>query len=276
MADQNIIDYLAKLQISAEAAKIYLCLFTKPALSAQAIARLTKIAKTTVYRRLEELKSNSLVEERIEENTRLFQVASAHLLELLVAKKEQETADLRAQLPAITQLLRGQEESLDPETKVLFYRGQAGIQQMVWNVLHAQGEIVGYTYLDLTPFIGRKFYDAWHAEFGRRRLAGRDVYSDEYIMSKFSIDPASISGEGWSSKYIAPDVLNIQHQMDVYDDVVSIYNWVSDDVFGVEIYNGKVAALQRQLFELVWTKGEVYSFNDQQARYRAVKRNGAD
>ncbi|MBI5452275.1 hypothetical protein HY945_02345 [Candidatus Gottesmanbacteria bacterium] len=40
--------------------------------------------------------------------------------------------------------------------------------------------------------------------------------------------------------------------MDIYNEIVSIYHWHEGEIFGVEIYNEKVANMQRQLFEMVW------------------------
>ena len=55
------------------------------------------------------------------------------------------------------------------ETKVKFYHGKAGIEQMVWNVLKAEDEILGYTFRDLSHFVGAKFMDKFASEFKRRK-----------------------------------------------------------------------------------------------------------
>ncbi len=264
MVDQNIIDYLTKLYVTPEGAQVYAYLLNREAQTAQAIARNTHIPKTTVYRRLEELKVLGLANEQLEENRKLFTTAPVSLLNLLLVKKEQELAELRAQLPVITQLLHNQSESYDPETKVLFYRGRDGIQQMLWNVLRAKTELLGYTYRDLTPLIGQRFYDTWRENFLRRGLRARDIFSDEYIRSKFgSAEPQSVGWAEWRSRYLPAQLLDIQHQMDIYNNVVGIYNWVGSDVFGVEIYNEKVAQLQRQIFEILWKQGRVCDYAEQ-------------
>lgn len=258
MVDQNITDFLARLHITPEGAKIYLFLIRQPAQTAQVIARKTGIPKTTVYRRIEELKSSGLVEEQVEEYKKVFTVASASLLSLQITKKEREVAELRARLPLFTQLLHQSRDNFDPETKVVFYRGRDGIQQMFWNTLHAKTELVGYTYRDATPFIGTDFYDSWSNEFQTRHIKARDLYSDEYTKSRIeSTRQEDLGWKEWQSRYIPSEVLDIQHQMDVYNNVVGIYNWISNDVFGVEIYNEKVARLQRQIFGLIWQKGSV-------------------
>lgn len=45
--------------------------------------------------------------------------------------------------------------------------------------------------------------------------------------------------------------------MDIYNDVIGIYSWHEGEVFGVEIYNEKVATMHKQLFEIVWKIAKV-------------------
>ncbi|EKD96520.1 MAG: hypothetical protein ACD_24C00009G0001 [uncultured bacterium] len=40
--------------------------------------------------------------------------------------------------------------------------------------------------------------------------------------------------------------------MDIYNDVLALYNWHKGEVFGVEIYNDKITAMQKQIFEVLW------------------------
>lgn len=48
----------------------------------------------------------------------------------------------------------------------------------------------------------------------------------------------------------------LTHGMTIYNNVVAIYNWWQDEVFGVEIYNQQVAEFQRFTFETFWKMAE--------------------
>ena len=79
----------------------------------------------------------------------------------------------------------------------------------------------------------------------------RDIYGDEYLENK----PKDNNwGSSIDSRYLPRKILAIPHQMDIYDETVSFYRWVGSEVFGVEIINPIVAAMQMQLFELAWEK----------------------
>ena len=56
--------------------------------------------------------------------------------------------------------------------------------------------------------------------------------------------------------YLPQSILAIPHQTDIYNEVVSFYSWNEGEVWGTEIYNAKVANMQRQLFELAWEKAK--------------------
>lgn len=271
MVDQNVVDYLLKLGLSQESAAVYTALIGKKAQTAQEIAEATKVPKTTVYRRIEELKVFGLVEEQLDEYKKVFAPTSSDFFNLLIVKKEQEIKDLRAQLPHIRHLLLGQFQSFDPETKVLFYRGQDGIQQMLWNMLKTKTDVSGFTYRDLTNFVGRSFSDSWVKEFQANRSTVRDIYSDEYIVSKFEAkNPEGVPWGLGDSRYVAPETLDINHQMDIYNNVVCIYNWYKGDVFGIEIYNEKVARFHRQIFNILWGTGKELDYIKQEKRYREI------
>jgi hypothetical protein len=130
---------------------------------------------------------------------------------------------------------------------------------MVYNVLNAQTGIVGYTYRDLEAITGHNFAQNIYAELIENKITVRDIFSDSYIESVGSKKAAVHSLDrvpNWkkfvTSRYIPKITLDITHQLDIYNDVVAIYNWHEGEVFGVEIHNPKVATFQRQLFELVW------------------------
>lgn len=258
MADQKVISFLNKLGLTKESSDIYLALLGKTAQTAGQLAAVTKIPKTTIYRRIEELIKLGLVEKKIEEYKKEYFASPADILRLLVIKKEQEARELTEEFPLISKMLITEAQNTDPETKVLYYRGKSGIQQMLWNALKTNKYgLVGYTYRTLTDIVGGDFAKQWNDEFVNRGFTARDLYSIEFIKSKKDPKKQEEGNWGaWKSRYIDPKILDIKHQLDIYNDVVGIYNWHEGDVFGVEIYNAKVADMQRQIFEVLWKLGK--------------------
>ncbi|MBI2611862.1 helix-turn-helix domain-containing protein [Candidatus Gottesmanbacteria bacterium] len=249
-------DFLLNLGLTAEESAIYASLLDKGPQTVLEVSRNTNVDRTGAYRLLEKLHAMGIVEEIIEENRKMYKAVGLHTLEFLVREKETAVKKLRESMPIIENYMSSREGAHQPGTKVLFYRGRDGIKQQVWNTLRAEKEAVGYSYRRLSELIG-DYYIKWFDEWVARRLIFRDIISDEYLrsISQRTVNPHLPEGH-FFTRYISEDILNINHQMDIYNNVVSIYNWYEGEVFGVEIYNEKVASFQRQIFEILWARGE--------------------
>ncbi len=253
--ENTIKEFLNKLGLNTEEVMLYSALTEKGALSILQLSRTTGINRTKVYRIIEKLHQIGLVEEIIDEHKKLIRTAGIDKLELLVREEEAQAKKLREVFPSISNILSGNPVLHQPGTKVLFYRGKEGVRQQVWNTLKTKGELLGYSYRPLEELIG-EYYRKWYEEWIKRNLKMRDIYSDSYIEGKKSakqkIDSLDFKSHNIISRYIPSKILDISHQMDIYNDVVSIYHWYDGEIFGVEIYNEKVASMQKQLFEIVW------------------------
>ncbi|OGK14441.1 hypothetical protein A3C98_05065 [Candidatus Roizmanbacteria bacterium RIFCSPHIGHO2_02_FULL_37_15] len=254
MDNETLSNFLKELGLTVEEAKIYEILVKRGAQTTLELSRSSEVNRTKVYRILEKLKKQGLIEEIIEENKHLTKAVGLNQLDLLIKKQESKAAFLRKIFPNITSYIYSSLESVQPGTRVVFHRGSEGIKQMVWNVLSSRKECVGYTFRRIEEVVGDKFSLEWRDEFVKRRLIFRDIYSDEYLKS-LKAGKETTKPE-WKKyfigRYLANKVLYVNHQIDIYNNVFAIYNWHEGEVFGVEIYNEKVAVMQKQLFEIVW------------------------
>ncbi|OGG03097.1 hypothetical protein A2W14_04475 [Candidatus Gottesmanbacteria bacterium RBG_16_37_8] len=252
---QQLEDFLNLLGLNPEEKRVYSALVQVSDRTVLQIAKNANVNRTTTYRILERLKSLGMVEEIIEENRVKFRKTGADKLELLVKQQQEKVKQLNYLLPNISSLINEVSTTAQPGTKVLFYRGQQGIRQMAWNNLKCQQPLVGFTHRPYIEIVGEKFISDWLYEWMKKKMILRDIYSDTYleVRQQFYGDKTVLfDPKGFQSRYISSKILNITHQMDIYDNVLAIYNWHEGEIFGVEIYNQKVADLHKQLFEIVW------------------------
>jgi len=264
MVDKNEITYkilekyFTAFDFPSEEISIFLTLVQHGDLTILELSRKVSIPRSTVYRVVESLKKRGLAVDRIEEYSHKISVVGIEKIELLIKQKQEEANYLQSMFGTVKTYFLKKDMLAQPETKVYFYRGKKGIEQMVWNVLQAKTEILGYSYLYMNDFMGDVFMSRFREEFLQRKRNGRDIYSDSYLKSRSGYLKKSkktkVLEPGWISRYLSQDILDIDHQLDIYDDIVGIYNWHDGEVFGVEIHNKKVARLQRQIFEIVWQK----------------------
>ena len=247
--NNHLVEFLEALGLESREIEAFNCLLDHGIMTMLELSRITKIPRTTLYRIIESLKAKGVIEEVVEEYVAKVQAAPLSRLEFLVAEQKERANTLVSLLPNIQQIITNTQAVSQPDTKVLMYRGREGIRQMIWNVLDAKKEVVGYTYRHLDEFAGKRFMDRFRTEFVERKLTGRDILSDNYYKS---LNRRDYQWKQWESRYIKPNVLTIDHQLDIYNDVTAVYNWHEGEVFGVEIHNAKVARMQRQIFEMIW------------------------
>lgn len=251
--------FLQNLGLTSDQTILFLTLSEHGQLTTLNLSRLSGIRRTTVYRLLIELTEKGVIEEIIDSHRKLYRAVNPDTLELLIKDQELKVKQLRETFPLLSSFLSGNKSAGQPGTNVLFFRGKEGVRQQVWNTLRTRGELLGYSYHPLSELIG-DYYMKWYEEWIGRKLRMRDLYSDEYLRSKSKIRPVidslNIRTNFIISRYIPSGILDINHQMDIYNDVVSLYHWHQGEVFGVEIHNQKVASMQRQLFEIVWKLGK--------------------
>lgn len=248
--------FLTKLGLTNEESLIFMTLMSKGQITILTLSRLTGINRTKIYRLVELLINKGLTNEIIDENKRYLKSVDLNKLELLVKQEEEKVKYLRDIFPQLGSFMPEISSLSHPTTKVVFYRGIEGVRQQGWNTLQAKGEIVGFTYRVYAEIVGQKFADLWAEEMTIRKLYFREILSDEYFKSNSSQSKfkgiTKHKSPFFKTRYIPSKILKINHQMDIYNNVVSIYNWYEGEVFGIEIYNEKVATMQKQLFEIVW------------------------
>lgn len=255
-SEKKIVEFFHILGLNQAETRVFLTLAKNGEMTVLQLSRLTDVPRTNLYRLLEKLKSQSLVTEIIDNFKTKIKPVSFEIIKLLVNKKSQELEDLRKILPQMSALFPQNLSIYQPDTKVMFYRGREGTRQMLWNMLKTEDEFRGYSYSTPVETVGKKFAVEWALEFNRKYIKARDLYSDSYQRSiKKHPYPKFIKWPSWESKYIPPGIINVDHQIDIYNNVVAYYDWHGAEIYGVEIYNQKVANLQKQIFDVMWKMG---------------------
>src|SRR3989344_6737246 len=261
MQNQVIINFLDSLGLEAEEVIVYLKILELNLTTPLKVSKLTGVNRTKVYRIIEKLARMGILEIVIEERGTMVRPANLNQLESLIRDKEIQVNFLKQSFHAVANIFNSMYASAQPETKVIFYLGSEGIKQMVWNVVTGtKKEAVGYTYRRLEEITGAKFGSKWREEWLARKLVLRDIYSDEYLssISKLLKDQPALkySLKNFPSRYISAKILDINYQSDIYGDVVNFYSWYQGEIFGIEIYNKKIAGFQRKMFEIIWKMAE--------------------
>lgn len=257
MNNTQILKHLQAFGLEERQSKIYLLLLEKGELTPLELARETDINRTTIYRLLEDLKKLSLVEEIIDQYKVKLKAASPESFQLLIVKKESDINSLKNVLPSLVSSLESLVNKQQSPTKVLYFRGENGLRQLLWNTLKASGrtEVIGYGYADWAEAVGYEFAENLRSEYVQKSIYSREIQNPEFNPQKDIL--GWTENEEYVEKYfklrcIPESKLEINHDSYIYNDVFAFSYFFNDETFGVEIHNEEIAKTQRQIFNILW------------------------
>ena len=246
-------DFLEQLGCTDEESSIYIILLEKGELTTLELARQLHLPRTSIYRKLEEMKQKGFIEEVMDQNTTKAKAASVATLERMVEKKTRDIEELQSLLPNIKESILANADQGQSLTEVQYFKGREAVSRMAWRALSTKDLFRGYSYRQFSELIGFRNALVFKEEWNNNCINARDIYSDEWIKSRKETPNLDIgTWQNWESRYLPASMLNLTHQLDIYDDYVAIYNWHEEEIFGVLIKNKKVADLQKQIFDIVW------------------------
>jgi sugar-specific transcriptional regulator TrmB len=247
---------LKSFGLDSKQISIYLTLLRRGRLTNLEIARHSGINRTTVYRFLETLKEIGLVEEVIDENTTYAQAVDPSQLQLIIKQKEAEIIHLKTVLPTIISELSVLEDKVIPSTKVVYFRGIKGLQQLLWNTLKAKGEQVGFGYLNWNDGVGQAFAEKLREEYVIRKVHLREILNEVDEKGEYT-SVNQYFNNYYQHRMIPKEKLEIKHDTYIYNDVFAFYHIYKGELFGVEIHNAEIAKTQKQMFEILWEQSQI-------------------
>lgn len=264
-----IADYILELGFSEEAGALYGALVQKGPLTVLEASRATGIERTALYRLIDDLTARGLVEELLEHKSRLLQAVPTHKIKDILDNEKRRVEKLSNEFGEFEKIV--QSLPTNHSTQVRYYRGIAGIKQILWNETKAKGQVIGYTYRNLQEVVGHKYFEEYAKELEKNKVVSRDLRCDSFLDSSDSPQfvRRHIDKSVW--RYLPDSVMHLTHNLDVYNDVVTMYYWQNNDVFGIEIQNQLIADMQRSIFETLWKLAENYKLPE---KYKRFERKG--
>jgi len=271
MSEQT--DKLSKLLepfgVSQDEARIYLLLTEKGMKSALGLSRELKIARTRVYRLLDKLIEKGLVSQQLDEMGKKF-IANSHTqLKMLIIKKEHEVEALKESSEAVFEQLESISAKARKGSKVLYYQGQKGLEQMTWNSVKAKGELLLYELESMSEFLDYGFAEKVREEFVKRKVIVREISNSRHLSAWTKV--VEFARDYWQIRQIDKKDFDMQVEFLIYNDVYAFYSYKNDDVFGVEVYNEDLAFMQRQMFNFIWKRSNKMKLIGDEGEAKLVK-----
>lgn len=254
MSDQTdtIFPFLAHLGLSPEEGKIYLYLRQNGDTTALSISKNLHLGRTRVYRILDSLKANHLVEYKIGSRGLSFLAANPSSLELLLTKKREEISGLETSLAKVIDSLNTIPTGTNQVPKTIYYEGLPGLLAMTWNTLEARGDGIRIWELtaEMSKFIPPETSEDIRREFVRRNIQVKQLTNLKELSGWTRI--SEFVKNFWQVRHISPGTLNITFEIAVYNDIVAMYTYKEKVPYCVELHDPALAQMHRQMFDLSW------------------------
>lgn len=251
--NEDVIDKLVTFGLTREEARVYTMLLGKIPQSILTISRMLSLPRTSVYDLTRSLMEKGLLERVIEYKRMKVRASEPSILNDIIQKDKDRIVKLEKNLEFLkTQLPYQFDQS--PQTQVRYYHGIPGFRQMMWNILSAKDEIVGYSIFDQSYVIKSNVVQRWIEEMIKRKIHDRVIINT----SKGSLTYLSNDGEkNIRSMYqqirsIDEKKFSISGDTTIYNNVFAVAWWKQGEVVGVEIENPELVKTQKSIFEILW------------------------
>ncbi|HSX30585.1 MAG TPA: helix-turn-helix domain-containing protein [Candidatus Saccharimonadales bacterium] len=247
---------LGQLGLTDEEALVFMALQDGPK-THLTVHRLTGISRTSTYRVIEDLRAKGLVHISVDDRGgKRIAAAAPELLESLLVDQEM-ALERKRQAYDETMLLLSALRKSDPKNsfKVMTFEGTAGLKQMLWNELKTKGEICMFCADDtLASAAGVRWAEKYRSFIAERRIHQRAL---ENATARHVLEETKVSDykDYYTVRYLPKTIMDIQQELTIHDDVVSIYNWNIDNEeikIGIEIHSPTYAAFMKSIFESYW------------------------
>lgn len=222
-------------------------------MSAQELSIALNLGRSIIYKSLENLQKEFLILEVIDKNGRVFEINSKTGIDFIAYEKKQRLKNLEEQLPNLLEELSEIASTDIKKSKIKYYTGISGLEQITWNTTKAVGLFRIYEIDDIDKLVNQKLADETMITYAKNKIFDRQLTNFKEI-DDCSTNPAicDFIDNWWEGRYIDPNDLLIQFQAEVYNDVYCMYEYQDNEIFCVEIYNEKLAEMQKEIFDFVW------------------------
>lgn len=248
---QKVVSYLKQLGLGDEQAHAYIFLLQGGPQTVLSLSRGLKTGRTKLYPLLEDLAKKQLITIHERHYGTSYEAQPPEVLEFLIVEKERKAESLRSNLGSVTHALENIRAHSPTTSKIVEYRGVDGLKQMNWNLTKAVKEFRVFELAHLSDHLGKHFAEKFHDWQADKGITSYDLTNDP----SWQLHTNVVGYEKLSkARFVDPSVFTIEFETYIYNNCVALLSYEKDDIFGVEVYNDKLARQQKQLFDLVWSQ----------------------
>lgn len=255
---------LTEFGLDTKEQEVYLLLLKQNWITALKLSFLTSISRPTLYRVIERLIKRGLVEVQIGDKTTFYNATDPRQFEILVNEQEHKAKKLRNAFNEIQNQIRQLSSLKNKETRVNFYHGKRGLQNMEWKLCSKQNtEVLMFGSSKWYKILGHNFAEKWREEIVLNKVKIQELETPKNFEKIFADQESTwTKNTQYLSKHfrhrrIAKEKLYIPEGIFVHQDSIYFEGIGDYELVGIVITNKDFAQMLRQVFEHYWKEAEV-------------------
>lgn len=243
---------LKEVGLSANEANVYLTLLTLGPNPVSTIAKKADLNRSSCYTILDRLMQKGFVHQSNKHNVTYFSSVDPKLmLNQLTSRKH----DLEDRIENLRRSIgRFEKIKCDYPQKptVLFYEGEAAIQNIMEDTLNAKEDVRAYASLQELTNLLPNYFPGYYKRRTQKGIFIKAIYPTSELSYKHKLrDPM----ENRVSRLIPPE-FNFHLDILIYDNKVAITSL--KDKFGLLIKSRSMANAQKKIFDIIWEGTKTY------------------
>lgn len=256
--------FLIDLGVRPVAAEVYLELSKNTTLSLLRLSANLGISRTQTYRLLAQLEELNLISTEYHDGARHYYPMPIENIETILLDRRAELERGIDQLGVMSQLLRDLGRARTGSSSTVHYYGMDGIKQANWNLSRARNEYRVFEIAPLADTVESRFERRLHDRLAENRVVSYDITNRREVR----LDVAEADNPGMMRYcYIAPEILSVGQEIYIYNDIVTILEYNSDDMQAIEIKNPRLHDVMLQMHKVIWNLGRELKLTRDGASY---------
>jgi sugar-specific transcriptional regulator TrmB len=244
---------LLELGLSKEEVSVYLYILKSKPQTAAKIRKKFGFGADKVTNILDNLIELTLITLITEDHNKYYVAQPTANIEKVLEKQKKQMNEMSDRLPDLYEELDKYKKNAPLNSKVVEYHGLDGFKQVMWNSTKAKDDIRLFVYSPNGKYLDFNFYDEIRKVYVEREIFSYELFNgteyDDFTEVKEFL-------KFYDVRHISPELMEFHHEILVYNDVTAIYKMDSGKTFCMEIYNKKLANMQKQIFDFVWKRAE--------------------
>lgn len=253
---KSLIDRLQYLGLSKKQAEIYLLLVRHKELRVNEIVERSNAPRSSVYETLRELLHKELIEEIVDDSFKRYRPYPITSLEHRFNEQIMQLQQQTESLPAIARAVEKQIGQTNTNvSKIRYYQGRSGAQQIFWNTLKAKNMLYVYSEWGRGKYLGIGFYKKFVEESKIRDIQEKVITnSTSHALNSIRehIGTPVSRTQLETIRMVPIDKIKFKGDSLMYDNIFAQVYLKDGEIHGFEIENPDFIKFQQQLFEQLW------------------------